>query len=256
MSWDPDQYLKFRRQRERPFHDLLAQVPALEPRAVADLGCGPGHLSADLERRYPGATIWGVDTSAEMIERARADHGGSRLRFVEADLRTWRAPAPIDLIVSNATLHWVPDHASVLAELVDRTAPGGVLAFQVPNNFGEPSHLAVEHLLKRDPWRQRCATMPRAGVERPAWYLEHLGTLGLDVDVWETTYLHLLPDPGAILEWMTGTTLRPVLARLDQEEQERFRGELLAMLGQAYPRRACGVVFPFRRIFVVGRRSR
>jgi trans-aconitate 2-methyltransferase len=171
-----------------------------------------------------------------------------------ADLRTWRAPDPLDLVVSNATLHWVPDHAAALAGLVGQLAAGGVLAFQVPNNFGEPSHLALDELLRREPWCHRCAAMPRPGVEQPAWYLEKLGALGLDADVWETTYLHLLPDPEAILEWMTGTTLRPVLARLDDGEQERFRGELLEMLREAYPQSSCGTVFPFRRIFVIGRR--
>ncbi|CAA9406843.1 MAG: Trans-aconitate 2-methyltransferase, partial [uncultured Nocardioides sp.] len=137
-TWDPDRYLAFADERGRPFADLLARVGAEEPGTVVDLGCGPGNLTALLAARWPGARVVGLDSSAEMIEKARA--AGSGIDYQVADLRGWRPSRPVDVLVSNATLQWVPGHLDLLPGLVEQVAPGGWLAFQVPANFDEPSH--------------------------------------------------------------------------------------------------------------------
>jgi trans-aconitate 2-methyltransferase len=258
MKWDPQEYLRFSGERGRPFADLLARVPVTDPGYVVDLGCGPGNLTATLAVRWPDAEIVGVDSSAEMIDQARAeyDDGGAsarRLTFVAADLRTWRPERPADVLVSNATLQWVPGHLELLDDLVAATCPGGWLAFQVPGNFGQPSHTELAAVCSSPRWRDRLADadLARPWSAEPADYLERLTPHSANVDVWETTYVQVLDGADAVLRWMQGTGLRPVLSELDEAERAEFLEEYGARLRMAYPQRAFGTVLPYRRIFAV-----
>jgi trans-aconitate 2-methyltransferase len=252
--WDADKYLRFETERARPFFDLVAAVDHPHPRSVADLGCGPGGLTATLLSRWTEAVIWGVDSSDEMIAHARRLAVIERLRFERASVTEWRASGPLDVIVSNACFQWIPDHARLLDHLVPQLAPGGVLAFQVPNNFAEPSHTVVSEMLSEPRWSERLATVARAAVEPPSWYLEVLAGHGLAVNSWEIIYYHVLEGDDPVVEWLAGSTLRPILAALGEDEGEHFLAECSERLTRAYPRRDFGTVFPFRRIFVVARR--
>jgi trans-aconitate 2-methyltransferase len=260
MKWDPQEYLRFSDERGRTFRDLLARVPVSEPGYVIDLGCGPGNLTATLADRWPGAAVVGVDSSAEMIHRANSQYGddgdgsrAERLSFVAEDLRTWRPERPVDVLVSNATLQWVPGHLDLLDDLAGAVRPGGWFAFQVPGNFGEPSHTELAAVRDSDRWRDRLAgaDLARPWVAEPDVYLERLEAHSVRVDVWETTYLQVLVGEDAVLRWMQGTGLRPVLSELDEAEQQEFLEQYGARLRAAYPQRAFGTVLPYRRIFAV-----
>lgn len=258
MRWDPEQYLRFADERGRPFGELLARVGSPAARSVVDLGCGPGTLTRLLAERWPDARIEAVDNSPDMVERARAELADLEpaVAVALADVREWTPPGPVDVVVSNATLQWVPGHLELLDRLAGLLAPGGWLAVQVPGNFGEASHTLLAEVSGRPRWRARLAGVPRARVEEPGTYLARLAGLGLAADVWETTYLQVLPGEDAVLEWMRGTGLRPVLSALeDDEDRAAFEAEYGASLRQAYPRQPFGTVLPFRRIFAVARRS-
>ena len=255
MRWDPEQYLRFADERARPFRDLLARVASTAPRMVADLGCGAGNLTRELAERWPGADVEGVDASPEMIDRARTEVG-ERVRLTLADLRAWRPARPVDVLVSNATLQWVPDHLPLLDRLAGTLAPGGWLAVQVPGNFTEPSHTLLRDLAAAPPWRDRLAGVRWPRVEEPATYLARLAATGLRVDVWETTYYQVLPGRDAVLAWMCGTGLRPALSALDDDdERAAFEAAYARRLRRAYPQRYFGTVLPYRRIFLVGHRG-
>jgi trans-aconitate 2-methyltransferase len=256
VRWDPEQYLRFADERGRPFHDLLARVGAKEPRLVVDLGCGPGTLTRLLAERWPQARVEGVDSSYDMVQRAEAELSdlGERAVATLADVREWEPQEPVDVLVSNATLQWVPGHVDLLERFAGWLAPGGWLAVQVPGNFGEPSHTLLAEVAARPRWEERLAEVPRPSVEEPATYLARLAELGMDVDVWETTYLQVLPGEDAVLQWMRGTGLRPVLSALpDDDERAAFEAEYGELVRRAYPRRPFGTVLPYRRIFVVAR---
>jgi trans-aconitate 2-methyltransferase len=256
VSWDPAQYLRFADHRSRPFAELLARVAADEPSYVVDLGCGPGGLTATLAERWPGALVVGVDSSAEMVASAQEHAVAGRLEFVQADLREWTPDRPVDVLVSNATLQWVPGHLELLPALVDRLAPDGWLAVQVPGNFDEPSHTELADLRRSPRWRDLVGEgAQRAGSHPPHTYLERLADLGLVADVWETTYLQVLAGEDAVLEWTKGTALRPVLAALGPEDTEEFVADYAERLRRAYPRRSYGTVMPFRRIFFVAHKE-
>jgi trans-aconitate 2-methyltransferase len=254
-TWDPDQYRRYADERSRPFFELTARIAADQPRRVVDLGCGDGALTATLAERWPEAHVEGVDRSPEMIAGARP-LATARLRFATGDVREWRPDSPVDVLVSNATLQWVPEHPELLERWVGMLSPGGWLAFQVPGNFGAPSHTILEQLRTSARWREVLRDAgERAGVLEPTAYLDLLAGLGCAVDAWETTYLHLLHGPDPVLEWVRGSALRPVLSTLRGEERDAFLAEYAARLGEVYAARPFGTVFPFRRLFVVARRS-
>jgi trans-aconitate 2-methyltransferase len=261
MRWDPQQYARFTDERARPFADLLARVaPEREPHLVVDLGCGPGTLTATLARRWPGAQVIGIDSSPEMIAQAAASaaaQADGRLGFTEADLRTWTPPAPVDVLVSNAALQWVPDHLDLLPRLVAALAPGGTIALQLPQNFDAPSHTLLHGLRNTARWRPLVGDQiaPRlsrvAGAGGAADYLGILAAAGCVVDAWETTYLHVLTGADPVLEWMRGTGARPVLQALPDADRPAFEAEYAALLREAYPPRPYGTPLPFRRVFAV-----
>ncbi len=251
--WDADQYLRFGDERSRPFFDLLSQVRATEPDYVADLGCGPGNLTAVLARRWPGADVVGVDNSAEMITAATESAlPGGQLSFVLGDVREWQPERPPDVLVCNAVLQWVPGHHELLVRWADMLTPGGWLAFQLPGNYDQPSHAIVREMAASPRWRSLLAD---ADLNRqagdPAEYAELLARPGYEVDAWETSYLHILPGENPVLEWTKGTALRPVLAALDAEQADRFLREYGERLREAYNQGPFGTMFPFRRVFTV-----
>ena len=260
-GWDPEQYLRFADDRGRPFADLVARIGVPRPRSVVDLGCGPGNLTGTLAARWPDAVITGVDSSEQMIAaatEARPPGAADRLRYELADLRDWTPAGPVDVVLSNATLQWVPEHVELFERFAGWLAAGGAFAFQVPANFDAPSHTEIAALRRSARWRDRLGdeALSREGSSaEPATYLDALARLGLRVDAWETTYLHVLTGDDPVLEWVKGTALRPVLARLDEREQRDFCAELGPRLRAAYPAAPYGTVFPFRRVFVVAHRA-
>ena len=255
MTWDPGQYLRFGGERARPWRDLLAAVRAGSPGHVVDLGCGPGTLTVGLAARWPGAQVTGVDSSAAMVARARREAAHPAVRYVEADAATWQPQHPVDVVVSNAALHWVPGHLALLPQLVGFLAPGGELAVQVPANFAAPTHELLREVVASPRWSGRIASAQLGQVAEPEEYLDVLAGCGCAVDVWQTVYLHVLPGKDPVLEWMRGAALRPVLALLTEAEQEEFCAEYGALLRRAYPPRAAGTVLPYRRTFAVARRD-
>ncbi|HSE10788.1 MAG TPA: trans-aconitate 2-methyltransferase [Nocardioidaceae bacterium] len=249
-TWDPERYLTYADERGRPFADLLARVAATGVDRVVDLGCGPGNLEAMLAERWPGADVLGLDSSPEMIERAKAS-GLEGARFEVADLRAWEAEEPVDVLVSNATLQWVPGHLDLLPHLVSQVAPGGWLAFQVPGNFSEPSHALLHELAGDNRFHEYVDGVARPDAFGPGVYLEALLGLGCEVDAWETTYLHLLHGEDPVFTWISGTGARPILQALPQPLREEFEAEYKPLLREAYPAGPQGTVLPFRRVFVV-----
>jgi trans-aconitate 2-methyltransferase len=261
--WDPGQYQLFAGHRGRPFHDLLARVGAQDPGLVADLGCGPGELTVALARRWPGAEVTGTDSSPEMIEAAQQLQAGAgpgsaaaRVSFTLGDLRDWQPGRPAGVIVANAVLQWLPDQLAVIAGWPDRLAPGGWLALQVPGNFDQPGHEIIRRLAASPRWRPLLGGLElnRQAVQ-PADYLDVLARAGCEVDVWETTYLHVLPGADPVLDWYKGSGLRPVLSALDPGQAADFLAEYAVLVRAAYPASGYGTVLPFRRVFAVARTS-
>lgn len=261
-SWDPRQYLRYADHRSRPFFDLLGQVGELprDPARIIDLGCGAGNVTTALLERWPSAHVTGLDNSSQMLAKAAqfegATEAGGRLDFASADAATWQPSEPIDLLIANALLQWVPEHVNSFTAWIKGLTPGGTFAFQVPGNFASPSHALMRDLCAEPRWRDRLDGVLRADpVLGPGEYLDILARLRCEVDAWETTYTHILAGDDPVLDWVKGTGLRPVLDVLadDAEASEEFIATYKAALREAYPPQPYGTAFPFRRIFVVAR---
>ncbi|GAA1175527.1 trans-aconitate 2-methyltransferase [Pseudonocardia alaniniphila] len=249
-TWDPALYLRFDDHRSRPFHDLLARVGASAPRRVVDLGCGPGHLTALLSARWPDAEVVALDSSAEMVTAAR-ERG---VVAEQADVADWMPSPDTDVVITNAVLQWVPTHRQLLPRWVDALPSGAWFAMQVPGNLGAPTHALIRELAGETPWRGRIDLRGEIAVAEPDEYAELLAGANAEVDVWETTYLHRLTGADPVLEWISGTALRPVRDALG-DDYATFRSVLAPRLRDAYPARPDGTTWlPFRRIFAVARK--
>lgn len=253
MSWSALQYSTFEVERTRPVRDLLSAVGARDVRRAVDLGCGPGNSTEVLAALFPDASITGLDSSADMVEAARARLPG--VRFELADIATWDDDSGYDLILANAVLQWVPNHAELMPRLVGRLASGGSLAVQMPDNLDEPAHRLMRAVAADGPWSAtlRSAAGARAPRLPAAWYYAVLKHHAARVDVWRTTYHHVLAGgTDAVVEWFKGSGLRPFLAPLDASEAEGFLMDYRAALVEAYPPLADGsVLLPFPRLFFV-----
>ncbi len=254
-AWSPDQYHRFRRERRRPFFDLLRLVWRRPGLRVVDLGCGSGELTRALRRWLPGADVLGVDRSPNMLARARA-HARPGLTFEEGDAGAFDV-APFDLVFSNAALHWVEDHEALFPRLLAALRPGAQLAVQVPRNDEHASHRLIRELAGEAPWAERSGGLVRASpVLEPERYARLLHAHGLvRLRVVERVYVHELASAGEVAEWTRGTSLIPYLARLSEADGEAFvaayRARLVAALGPARP-----FAYTFRRLFLSGVKRR
>ncbi|MBN8905884.1 MAG: trans-aconitate 2-methyltransferase [Rhodospirillales bacterium] len=254
VTWDPRQYLQFSNERQRPALDLLAQVPLATPTRVVDLGCGHGNVTTILRQRFPAAEIVGVDSSPDMLAKARS--AAPDCRFVQGDFATWRPEAPPDLIYSNAALHWVGAHETLFPRLFGLLAPGGVLAVQMPAMHDAPLRRLQLTVAADGPWAARLARQVSAREILPVGaYYDLLRPLASRLELWETTYLHVLQGEDAVVAWAAGSSLRPFLDRLDGPLQDAFRAAYAAALRPHYPRRLDGAtLLPFRRLFLLATR--
>ncbi len=201
--WDPAQYLRFAGERLRPALDLLAQVPLDEPARVVDLGCGAGNVTAILRQRFPAAEVVGVDGSVTMLEKARATV--PQCRFEQVDFFQWQPATPLDLIYSNAALHWVDRHPTLFPRLLSFLAPGGVLAVQMPAMHDTPLRRIPYDLATREPWAEYLSSVTSApAILSPAEYWDMLRPHVAALDMWQTTYMHTLSGEDAVMEWASG----------------------------------------------------
>jgi trans-aconitate 2-methyltransferase len=126
----------------------------------------------------------------------------------------------------------------------------------VPDNDDAPSQQRLRELATSPAWASRLsgAVESRMRVHPPGEYLELLLAAGWRADVWSTTYQQLLTGPDPVVDWMRGTSLRPVLQALPAGDVDTFVAEYAELMRQSYPPGAFGTLFPFRRTFVVGHR--
>lgn len=254
-QFEAKQYVKFEEERTRPVKDLLAAVPPTPIRTAVDLGCGPGNSTEALASHAPGAAIYGLDVSADMIETARKRL--PELRFDVADVTAWDEPGPYDLILSNAVFQWIPAHEPLLVKIVNKLASGGHLAIQMPDNLDEPSHRLMREVAATGPWAEKLKGVGRTQRFDARHYYALLSPLCSRVDVWRTTYYHPLREGAdAIVEWTKGAGLRPFLAALDDDEREAFIVRYRDALAAAYPAFDDGtVMLAYPRFFLVATRK-
>ena len=257
VVWDPAQYERYKTYRDRPAIDLMVQIPSdLNPREVWDLGCGTGEHAALLKRRHPSARVHGLDASAEMLASARARP--DTVNWIEADIQDWAPVTAPDLVFSNAALQWVVGHRELYPRIMGAISSGGVFACQVPLSYNAAWYDLLRETVELPEWRDRLAKVRAVQpVEAPETYYDLLAPLSDSVDIWSTTYLHVLEGEDPVVDWMKGTGLRPFLQALSSDrERALFLDAYRTRISRVFPRRPDGTtLFPFPRLFVLARRA-
>lgn len=256
MTWSAEQYVRFERERNRPIEDLLGRISTVDVGSALDVGCGPGNSTSLLKNKFPGAEVVGVDSSENMIAAARKRL--PELSFEVADIANGIPPGNFDVILANAVMQWVPNHAKVLREFVDRLRTGGTLAVQIPDNWDEPAHRIMREVAAEAPWSATLAGASDSNAHRHTaeWYYETLRPWGVQIQIWRTTYFHELADgERGVVEWFKGSALRPYLDRLGESLDERFLERYERAIAGAYSKLSGGtVLLPFPRLFIVATR--
>ena len=254
-AWDPDRYLRFADERTRPSIDLASRIAIERPSTVVDLGCGPGNSTQVLRGRWPQARVIGVDNSAEMIDAAREQE--PHASWIVSGIEDWTPESAFDVVFSNATLQWLPDHAGLVGRLFGHVADGGALAFQIPSADFALVYSLIRDIALDGPWASRMTGAAATfTMEAPGFYYDLLAPSARTLDLWTTRYFHVLDSPAAVVDWIASTGLRPFLDALEsQDERESFVERLHERVGECYPRQLDGkVLFPFERLFVVAYR--
>jgi len=255
-KWNPASYLKFEYERTLPSRDLAAHIRVENARNIIDIGCGPGNSTKVLQDTWPRARIVGLDSSAQMIAAARATYPDRE--WIVDDAQSWRSDEQFDVVFSNAALQWMADQVQVLKNLFRHLNDGGALAVQVPMIGDSPVHRALAAVSQYAEWEKllRGAGLSRTHYDE-SFYYNHLATMTPRIEMWITTYLHVMESHQEIIDWYSSTGMRPFLERIGDDEQRRkFANQVLEVCKPEYPIQQNGMVmFPFKRLFFVARKE-
>ncbi len=256
-TWDPQQYLRYAAYRARPAEDLMSRLALDVPGAIYDLGCGPGNLTRLLQQKWPDRRIIAVDSSPDMLAEARKTYGESGIEWRAGDIAQWKADAPAAMVFTNAALHWLGDHDTLIPHLMRQVAPGGVLAVQMPDTARSGYTRCIVDVKASPRWKERLAGVALHMDPHPAaFYYDLLSPLAEPVDIWQTEYRHVLSGEHPVTAWIRSTGLVPILSALNESEQAAFIADYNAAAAAAYPRQADGhVLFDMHRIFLLAKRK-
>ena len=248
-EWNSEQYLKFQNQRTQPAIDLAKRIEINNPKNILDVGCGPGNSTKVLENVFPNAHILGIDSSENMIRKAREVY--SDIAFKVMDITSENQDLEnFDIIFSNACLQWIPNHRDFIPRLFSKLSKGGVLAVQIPMNFQEKLFTIMNETINEDKWDFSSMSVEPNETLKQEEYFDILSSLTDHFDIWETVYYHNMPSIDAMVEWIKGTRLRPYLDALNRNDAEKFINEITEKASRAYNRQENGeFIFKFRRFF-------
>ena len=256
-DWNPELYLRFRNERTQPSIDLVNRIRInRSPRNIIDIGCGPGNSSQVLVERWPNATLLGIDNSPKMIQKAKANY--PRQNWMIADASQFVSDIKYDIVFSNAAIQWIPNHEKLIPHLCDLLSDQGVLSVQVPDFLGTAIGKAIEKIARKPRWKKQVGNCSRLFTYNGyCVYYDLLSERLTSIEMWETHYLHVLDSWRAIIEWIKGSAMKPYLSSLSNEsEQAKFEQEVLCEIEKDYPLREDGkVLFPFKRLFMIGRNN-
>lgn len=250
MSWNSEQYLKFKTERTQPAIDLANRIPVQSPDDIIDIGCGPGNSTDILNKRYPNAAVVGADNSENMLEAARENYQNIEFLFCDASKELNSIGRKFDVVFSNACIQWIPDHPKLLREMMSLLKDGGALAVQIPMNYDEPIHRIILEAVKSEKWRGKFNDPRHFYILSCGEYYDILAEISSDFSMWQTTYFHRMKSHSDIMEWYRSTGLRPYLETLSSADRTEFEKDIFHEVKKAYPKQANGeIIFRFPRLF-------
>jgi trans-aconitate 2-methyltransferase len=251
-DWNPDLYLRFGKERIQPSIDLVSRIKIDYPSKIIDIGCGPGNSTQVLVQRWPHSNIIGIDNSPAMIEKAKKDYPHQNWEILDAGKDKF--PDTYDIIFSNATIQWIPDHEALINKLFSCLNKKGIIAIQIPMFWDMPLGKAIESISRGDRWRSSTkGVFEMFTIHSYYFYFDQLSHASSEIDIWETDYMHIMDSHSSILEMIKSSGLRPFLERLESENDKKdFEAQVLQQIIKDYPKQKNGkVIFPFKRLFFI-----
>lgn len=252
-DWNPELYLKFNKERIQPSLDLVNRIRLENPGSIIDIGCGPGNSTQVLRRRWPNARITGADNSPAMIRKASEDFPEAKWILLDAAKEV--PNEKFDLVFSNATIQWIPDHTQLFNRFMQMVEPGGVLAIQIPDFFNMAFGKALEIVSGFSEWYRFTQDVRSLYTIHDVRFYDDLLSRKSDRhEIWVTDYFHRMEDHTAIIDMMRSTGLKPYLDRLPSDNDgTKFEEMVFTLICKEYPvQDDTKVLFPFRRIFIIG----
>jgi trans-aconitate 2-methyltransferase len=253
-DWDPDHYLQFKNERTQPSIDLVNRINVeYSPKHIVDIGCGPGNSSQVLLQRWPKAKLVGVDNSPAMIEKAKKDY--PEQEWILADALGFEADIKFDVVFSNATIQWIPNHENLFEKLGRLLSENGVLAIQLPKFHDMALGQIIHSVSQKNRWKKETAgCLELFTCHDFHYYYDLLADKMKLIDMWETDYIHVMPSHLSIIDWIKSTGMKPYLDRInDENDKKYFEEQVLNEIKKCYPKQKNGyVLFPFRRLFFIG----
>ena len=251
-DWDSLQYLKYKKERTQPAVDLVNRISLANPTKIIDIGCGPGNSTAVLAKKYTNAYILGVDCSQDMIETAKKEYPNLNFMMFNAETDFSNLSERFDIVFSSACIQWIPNHKSLLNQMMQVLTDGGIMAIQIPINYHEPMHKIIKEIVRSKKWSSYFSNARCFYTLTSNEYFDILSSISSDFTIWETTYYHRMKSYSSIMEWYRGTGLRPYLSVLNKEEQHAFEKDILCALSKVYPVQSNGeIIFRFPRLFLI-----
>ncbi len=251
LDWNSVQYKKFIEQRSQPAKDLAMRILAYNPKKIIDIGCGPGNSTKILHEIYPQASIVGIDSSPNMIAKAKEDNPD--LDFCICDALS--LVGHYDIIYSNACLHWIPNHQIILPVLMDKLNVGGCLAVQMPYNNEAPLYRIINEIVADSKWGFDNSKLANNLTLTVNEYYKILSSCTSSFDIWETKYYHSMPNHRALIEWVKSAKLRPYLDCLSDDKGKELENKIIERAEQEYPVMSDGnIIFEFNRLFFTAKR--
>jgi trans-aconitate 2-methyltransferase len=254
-DWNPELYLKFDKERTQPSVDLVSRIEYDKPNKIIDIGCGPGNSTQVLVVRWPDAQIIGIDNSAAMIEKAKKDYPNQEWQVIDAGTDT--IEGKYDIVFSNATIQWIPNHKELLKKFYNLLTNNGVLAVQVPLFWDMPIGKKLIEIVKNGRWNSIAKEVVEMfTIHNASFYYDSLCENYHSIDIWVSDYFHILNSQFSILEMIRSTALRPILEKLKNDsDKKEFEEMVLKEIAKDYPLQKDGkVLFPFKRLFFMARK--
>lgn len=253
-KWDSEQYLKFKNQRTRPAIDLVQRIEINNPQKILDIGCGPGNSTKVLKNAFPKAHILGIDSSENMIKKAKETYSDIEFRIMDITDED-QSLENFDIIFSNACLQWIPNHKKLIPMIFSKLSKGGVLAVQIPMNFQEKLFTIMSETVHEDKWDFSSIPAEPNTTLKCEEYFDILSSLTDNFDIWETVYYHNMPSVDSMVEWIKGTRLRPYLNALNSIDAKKLINEITEKASRVYTKQENGeIIFKFRRFFFTATR--
>lgn len=251
--WNPSTYLQFEAYRARPVEDFLPRISVNVDGPIFDLGCGPGNITLKLKQKWPEREVVGLDSSGEMLVEARKSPNPETITWTQGDITEWSAQPKAALVFANASLQWVEDHASLFPRLLENIAPGGVLAVQMPLTSDAPYQLCIRSVITSPKWKNKLKGVePHIDAHAASYYYELLHRHCTTIDLWQTNYHHVLTGTDPVVNWMSGTGLRPILTQLNDKDRLEFLADYAAETRHHYAPQSDGkTLFTMRRLFIL-----